>query len=57
MEYHGAVARRCLGVFLSIAGGLVLIDAIAAEQQPGESEMQSSSRPGGCENSVSGQVQ
>jgi hypothetical protein len=42
MEYHGAVARRCLGVFLSIAGGLVLIDAIAAEQQPGESEMQSS---------------
>ena len=42
MKHHGAVARHCLGVFLAIAGGLVLIDAIAADQQPGEAEIQSS---------------
>ena len=42
MKHHGAVARHCLGVFLAIAGGLVLIDAIAAGQQPGEAEIQSS---------------
>jgi hypothetical protein len=42
MNHHDAVARHCLGVFLAIAGGLLLIDAIADDQQPGEAEIQSS---------------
>jgi hypothetical protein len=42
MKHHGAVARHCFGVFLAIAGGLILIDAVAADQQPGETEIQSS---------------
>jgi hypothetical protein len=42
MKHHGAVARRCFGVFLAIAGGLILIDDVAADQQPGETETQSS---------------
>lgn len=40
---HGAVVRRCLGAFLAIAGGLVLIDAVAEDQPSGVSDMQTSS--------------
>jgi hypothetical protein len=42
MRHHGAVSRPCLGVFLAISTGLVLIDAVAEDQPPGESEIQSS---------------
>lgn len=41
MKHHGAVARHYLGVFLAITGGLVLIDAAAADQQPADTEIQS----------------
>jgi hypothetical protein len=42
MKHHGAVARHYLSVFLAITGGLVLIDAVAADQQPADTEIQSS---------------
>jgi hypothetical protein len=43
MGCHGAVVRHCLGAFLAIAGGLVLIDAVADDQPSGESDQQTSS--------------
>jgi hypothetical protein len=42
MKHHGAVARHCLGMLLAIAGNLVLTDAVMADQQPGDTEIQSS---------------
>jgi hypothetical protein len=42
MGCHGAVVRHCLGAFLAIAGGLVLIDAVAEDQPSGVSDMQTS---------------
>lgn len=42
MKHHGAVARHYLGVFLAIAGGLLFIDAVVAEQLPGDTEIQPS---------------
>jgi hypothetical protein len=43
MGCHGALVRHCLGAFLAIAGGLVLIDAVAEDQPSGVSDMQTSS--------------
>ena len=43
MRCHGAVVRHCLGAFLAIAGGLVLIDAVAEDQPYGISDMPTSS--------------
>ena len=42
MKHHGVVAQHCLGVFLIISGGLVLIDDVMADQQPTDTETQSS---------------
>jgi hypothetical protein len=42
MSQHGAVSRHCLCALLAIAGGLPLIVAVAADQPPGETEIQSS---------------
>lgn len=42
MSHLGAVSRHCLGALLAIAGGLTLIIAVAADQPPGETDMQSS---------------
>ncbi|MGB7931503.1 MAG: hypothetical protein WCH04_04665 [Gammaproteobacteria bacterium] len=43
MRHPGTVSRRCVGMFLAITGGLALIDAVAAaDQPPGETESPSS---------------
>jgi hypothetical protein len=42
MRHHDAVSRYCVGLFLAIASDLALIDAVAEDQPPGETETQSS---------------
>ncbi len=43
MKHHGAISIHCLGVFLAIAGSLVLTDVVAEDQPPGDTGTQSSS--------------
>jgi hypothetical protein len=42
MRCHGAVSRHCVGIFLAISASFALLDAIAADQPPGDTETQSS---------------
>jgi hypothetical protein len=42
MKHHGALARHCFGVILAILAGLLLIDGVMADQQPVDTENQSS---------------
>jgi len=42
MKHHGAISIHCLGVFLAIAGSLVLTDVVSEDQPPGDTGTQSS---------------